>query len=29
MVTVPACGHFVGVEQPERFREEITRFAAA
>jgi proline iminopeptidase len=29
MVTIPASGHFVGVEQPERFREEIVSFAAA
>lgn len=28
MVTIPASGHFVGVEQPERFREEIIAFAA-
>lgn len=28
MVTIPDSGHFVGVEQPERFREEIIDFAA-
>ncbi|MGH2857279.1 MAG: alpha/beta fold hydrolase [Solirubrobacteraceae bacterium] len=28
MVTIAGSGHFVGVEQPERFREEIIRFAA-
>lgn len=29
LVLVPASGHFIGVEQPQRFREEIIRFAAA
>ncbi len=28
IVTIPGSGHFVGVEQPERFREEILSFAA-
>lgn len=28
MVTIPGSGHFIGTEQPERFREEIIRFAA-
>lgn len=28
MVTIPGSGHFVGVEQPERFREKIISFAA-
>jgi len=28
MVTIPGSGHFVGVEQPERFREAILSFAA-
>jgi pimeloyl-ACP methyl ester carboxylesterase len=28
MMTIPDCGHFIGVEQPQRFRDEILSFAA-